>query len=152
MPMPVKFTDQARQACERAKDRARRSGYEYVGPEHLLLGLLDLLTNSEARAVSILRALGADPERLRTEVSLTVSPRLQRITATKIPQSREATAAIHYAIENYASFGTDAVGTDHLLLGILHDGGTAASKALRKWGLAEESLVSKIHEFSGSAA
>jgi ATP-dependent Clp protease ATP-binding subunit ClpC len=126
--MFVPFTDRAREVLELAHHEACRMGHEYVGTEHLLLGLL-----AEGRGVSAvaLRELGVDLDGARREVERIIQLGPDGPIKGKLPLSPRAKQAVEYAIEESRSFERDDVGTEHLLLGLLREHEGVAAQVLR---------------------
>lgn len=122
------FTPRARHALVLAKQEAERFNHDYIGTEHLLLGILAL---GEGIAVSALKATGINLDSLRLEVE-----RISGIGGeTKLEGEQPVTArlkkVLYLAMQEAQSMNYNYVGTEHLLLAILREGGSAAAKALR---------------------
>ena len=125
-----KFTEHARKALSSAQLEAQYFRHEYIGPEHLLLGIL---RGGEGVALRVLRNLGvrlgairpAVAERLRERGA--AAPKETGLTA-------EAKAVVAEAVEEARRFGHGYIGTEHLLLGLLACEGTIAHAALTELG------------------
>lgn len=135
-----RFTERARTAILRAREEAGRHGHTGVGTEHLLLGVL---RDGESVAVHVLARLGVSRERAISEIerhiAVTNGARLSDIALTL-----EAKHAIDLAHEEADRLGSDFVGTEHLLLGLLREGHGTAAYVLKKLGAqvhAAEQLV-----------
>ena len=105
-----------------ANQEARRFGHEYIGTEHVLLGLIK---EGSCAAANVLKKLDVDLDKVRTEVEKLMMRSEQNVVATgKLPQTPRAKKVIEYAIEESRYLKHDYVGTEHLLLGLLreHDG------------------------------
>lgn len=109
-----RFTDRAKQALVAATDEARALNHDYVGTEHLLLGLV----HGEGVAAKVLRNLGADPDRVRTAVEFVVGRR-EGPASADIALSPRARRAVELAAEESTALRHIHVGTEHLLLGLL---------------------------------
>jgi ATP-dependent Clp protease ATP-binding subunit ClpA len=128
--MHVQFTDQARQSIQRANEQAQRCGHEWVGTEHILLGLLD----QESVAVVVLTGAGVDQRKVRSDIERIVRTRAVCVSGT-LPQTPRAKKVLEYAIAEARSLRHHAVGTQHLLLGLLREGEGVAAHVLINLGL-----------------
>jgi len=111
-----KFTNRAKQVIKLAKKEAQRLNHNYLGTEHLLLGLLKL---GQGVAVNVLRNLGLDFETVRQEVERLVGygPEIQVYGDPAL--TGRVKKVFEYANEEASSLGHNYVGTEHLLLGLL---------------------------------
>ena len=118
--MYLRLTDQAQKAMLLADEEARRIHHEYVGTEHVLLGLL---RESAGLASKVLRNLGIELHDIREEVLNIVGfgPELQ--IEGVLPRTPRAKTALRYAMEETQNLHDSEVGTVHLLLGILREKG-----------------------------
>ena len=122
-----RLTTHARHVVVRAQEEARGLKHDYVGTEHLLLGLL---REEEGRAAKVLASLGVTFESARRQVVRIVgagekhSPAQMRFTT---PAKKSLELALHEAL----SLGHDYIGTEHLLLGLVSQGESVASEILR---------------------
>lgn len=119
-----RFTDRARRVMLLAKKEAERLQHEYIGTEHILLGLL---AEGAGAAAKVLQELGLDVKRVRLEV-LQASPGLPPGTSVigMRRQTEPAQRVIDHAIEEARQLNHNYVGTEHLLLGLLRDDHLAA--------------------------
>ena len=120
-----RFTEDARKALALANQEAQRYHHEYIGTEHILLGII-LVTHSVGAAV--LKKIGVDIRTLRLELEKVVQSGLQTITPEKLPQTLHIKMVMEYAVSEARALHHANVGTEHLLLGILRvpDGHAAA--------------------------
>jgi ATP-dependent Clp protease ATP-binding subunit ClpA len=120
-----------------ANQEAQRFNHEYVGTEHVLLGLI---REGDNAAVAVLKALGIDPRAVRLEVERIVQPGAggDRVIAGRLPQTPRVKKAIEYAIEEARALGHDKVGCGHLLLGLLREGEGVAGQVLTNLGATAE--------------
>src|SRR5580692_3376120 len=116
-----RFTDRARKVMHLANQEAQRFNHEYVGTEHMLLGLIK---EGSGVAANVLKNLEVDLRKIRNEVEKIVQAGPEMVTMGKLPQTPRAKKAIEYAIEEARNLNHNYVGTEHLLLGLLreHDG------------------------------
>lgn len=122
-----KFTNRAKQVIKLAKKEAQRLNHNYLGTEHLLLGLLKL---GQGVAVNVLRNLGLDYETLRQEVERLVGygPEIQVYGDPAL--TGRVKKVFEYANEEASSLGHNYVGTEHLLLGLLRQTDGVAAQVL----------------------
>jgi hypothetical protein len=134
--MYERFTDRARKLIQRANQEARRMGHEYIGTEHILLGLVK---EGSGVAAQVLKNLGIDPDKIRLEVAKIVLCGPDTVYGV-FPLTPRLKKVIEYAIDEARNFNHDYVGTEHILLGLLrvHDG--VAALALRNFGLSTEKV------------
>jgi uncharacterized protein (TIGR03067 family) len=135
--MYERFTDQARNVLQLANQEAQRFNHEYIGTEHLLLGLL---REGTGVAVKILKDLDIDLRKVRVEVAKIVQSGPDRVTMGKLPQTPRAKKVIEYAIEEARIFNHNYVDTEHLLLGLLRESDGVAGQVLRNLGLKLEDV------------
>ncbi len=119
--MHDKFTERVRKVIYLAREEAARLQHDYIGTEHLLLGVI---REVEGIAATVLNNLGLDLDRIRQEVENMVSASGGTMTIGEIPFTPRAKRVLELAVEEARSLGHNYVGTEHLLLGLLreHDG------------------------------
>lgn len=125
-----RFTDRARRVVALAQDEARGLKHNYVGTEHMLLGML---TEGEAVAFQALDALGITADQVRAAVIAKigfgeVSP------AGHIPFTPRTKKAMELALREALQLGHNYVGTEHLLLGLIREGEGVAAQVLVELG------------------
>jgi hypothetical protein len=129
------FTDQARKVMQLASQEAQRFNHEYIGTEHILLGLI---REESGVVASVLRNLDVDLREVRLEVEMFVQSGPNLLSFCKLPQTPRVKQVIQAAIEEAHSFNT-CVGTEHLLLGLIEQEGLAG-QALLNLGLTPEDV------------
>jgi ATP-dependent Clp protease ATP-binding subunit ClpA len=127
-----RFTDRARKAIQLANQEAQRLNHENIDSVHILLGLVKEGTGV---ACAVLRFLGADLPTLRAEIEKIVPPRSDTMLPGRLPQTPCARKCIADATEEARLLNHDYVGTEHLLLGLLHDAQDSAPQVLMKLGM-----------------
>src|SRR4051812_17535115 len=142
-----RFTDRARQTMALANHEAQRLGHEYIGTEHILLGLVKEGTGTAAR---VLRDLGVEPRRLREEVEKLFRSEPHAVRTGKLPITPVAKQALQYAVEEARALRHDYVGTEHLLLGVLRDHNVVAAVALNGLGLKMEAIREAVLRMIGA--
>jgi ATP-dependent Clp protease ATP-binding subunit ClpC len=132
-----------RGALIKAREEAHRRHHEYVGPEHLLLGLL---AEDDALVMDVLENLGAKSIEIRTALDHMVEDG-QPTTRGRIPDlpyTARARVVLDQAIAVAHEFGDGYVGTQHLLLGLVRERQGIAAQALASAGLTEPKLRREI--------
>jgi len=132
-----------RGALIKAREEAHSRNNEYVGPEHLLLGLLG---EEDALVMDVLDYLGASPLRIRSSVDrmAEVGQPTVRSRIPDLPYTARARVVLDQAISVAHEFGDGYVGTQHLLLGLIRERHGIAAQALALEGLTEASLRREI--------
>ena len=147
-PMFERFTDRARKVMALANQEAQRFNHEYIGTEHLLLGLA--LEGSGVGATAM-RNLGVDLSVLRTEVEKLVKSGPDMVAMGKLPQTPRAKRAIEYAVEEARALNHNYVGTEHILLGLLRESEGIAAQVLMNLGLRLEDVHREVLMLLGTA-
>jgi len=126
------FTPRARRVLALAQTEARRFSHKLVGAEHLLLGLIKI---GDSVATDVLRKLGIDLETLRVEVERQISSSGNQKVSGHIPYGPHAKQVFSLAEEERKKLDHIWLGPEHLFLGVLLAGDTAASRALTGLGV-----------------
>jgi len=130
-----RFTKHARHVLQLAQEEAQRLNHQDVGTEHLLLGLAKEKNGLAAR---VLREMGATSTKLVQAVEHLAPPRDSRLLSRRFGRpllTPRTKRVIELAVQEARQMGHPSIGTEHLLLGILRDGGGIAIDALRGLGL-----------------
>ncbi|CAN5176917.1 hypothetical protein BH24GEM2_BH24GEM2_18590 [soil metagenome] len=114
--MNYNFTDQVRKVLAMAREEAIRLNHNYVGTEHILLGLI---REDKGAAAAVLASLAVDLKQLREMVDDSARPGKPRFALGDLPYNSGAKKVLQFAMEEARNFGHDYVGTEHLLLGLL---------------------------------
>jgi ATP-dependent Clp protease ATP-binding subunit ClpC len=130
--MHNRFTERARKVMQLASQEAQRVNHEYVGTEHILLGLVK---EGFGLAAAVLKSLGVDLQKVRLEVEKIVPNGTEGIAAGTPPPTPRAKQMLEYSIEEARRLNHHYVGTEHLLLGILRDADAVAAQVLLNLGL-----------------
>ena len=142
-----RFTDRARKVMALANQEAQRFNHEYIGTEHILLGLVK--EGSGVRA-NVLKNLGVDLRKVRLEVEKLVKSGPEMVTMGKLPQTPRAKRVIEYAIEEARNLNHNYVGTEHLLLGLLREQDGVAAQVLMNLGLRLEDVREEVLNLLGA--
>ncbi len=143
-----RFTERARKVIILAKEEARRFNHDYIGTEHILLGLI---REGEGVAAAVLLKMGVSLENIRMEIEKLVQPGPTTQIIGDIPFTPRAKKALELAAEEARSLGHNYIGTEHLLLGLIREGEGVASQVLLNLGLDLNRVRNEVMELLGSA-
>jgi ATP-dependent Clp protease ATP-binding subunit ClpC len=144
--MYERFTDRARKVMQLANQEAQRFNHEYIGTEHILLGLVKEGTGV---AANVLKNLDIDLRKIRLEVEKIVQAGPDMVTMGKLPQTPRAKKVIEYSIEEARNLNHNYVGTEHLLLGLLREQEGVAAQVLMNLGLKLEDVREEVLNLLG---
>jgi len=144
-----RFTERARKVIILAREEAIRLGHNFVGTEHLLLGLV---REGDGLAMAILKKLSVNISTLKGEVEKVVSVGTQVSPAGEVPFTPQAKKVLEYAISEARSMGHNYIGTEHLLLGLVREGEGIASLVLRDVGVTVAAAKAQAQELLGEQA
>ena len=144
--MYERFTDRARKVMQLANQEAQRFNHEYVGTEHVLLGLVK---EGSGVAANVLKNLDVDLRKIRVEVEKIVQSGPDMVTMGKLPQTPRAKKVIEYAIEEARNLNHNYVGTEHLLLGLLREQEGVAAQVLMNLNLKLEEVREEVLNLLG---
>jgi ATP-dependent Clp protease ATP-binding subunit ClpC len=142
-----RFTERARKVIVLAKEEARRFNHDYIGTEHILLGLI---REGEGVAAAVLQKLGLNLENIRLEIEKLVQPGPATQILGDIPFTPRAKKALELAAEEARSLGHNYIGTEHILLGLIREGEGVASQVLLNLGLDLETVRNEVMSILGS--
>jgi ATP-dependent Clp protease ATP-binding subunit ClpC len=127
------FTERARKVLGLARQEAQKFNHEYIGTEHILLGLI---LEGSGVAATVLRNMEVDLRKIRLEIEKLVQQGPQVMTApSKLPFTPRAKRVIDLAKEEAATLNHEHVGTEHLLLGLLRENEGIAAQVLMNLGV-----------------
>jgi ATP-dependent Clp protease ATP-binding subunit ClpC len=142
-----RFTDRARKVMALANQEAQRFNHEYIGTEHILLGLVK---EGNGVGANVLRNLDVDVKKLRLEIEKLVKSGPDMVSMGKLPQTPRAKKVIEYAIEEARSLNHNYVGTEHILLGLLRETEGIAAQVLMNLGLKLEDVRQEVLNLLGA--
>ncbi len=142
-----RFTDRARKVMALANQEAQRFNHEYIGTEHILLGLVK---EGSGVGANVLKNLGVDLRKVRIEVEKLVKSGPEMVTMGKLPQTPRAKRVIEYAIEEARNLNHNYVGTEHLLLGLLREQDGVAAQVLMNLGLKLDDVREEVLNLLGA--
>jgi len=146
--MYERFTDRARKVMQLANQEAQRFNHEYIGTEHILLGLVK---EGSGVAANVLKNLDIDLRKIRLEVEKIVQtgPGGEQVVMGKLPHTPRAKKVIEYSIEEARNLNHNYVGTEHLLLGLLREQEGVAAQVLMNLGLKLEDVREEVLNLLG---
>ena len=144
--MYERFTDRARKVMQLANQEAQRFNHEYIGTEHILLGLIK---EGSGVAANVLKNLDIDLRKIRLEVEKLVQSGPDMVTMGKLPQTPRAKKVIEYSMEEARNLNHNYVGTEHILLGLLREQEGVAAQVLMNLGLKLEDVREEVLNLLG---
>jgi ATP-dependent Clp protease ATP-binding subunit ClpC len=132
-----RFTGRAKQVVVLAQDEARALGHNYIGTEHLLLGLL---REEEGLAARVLGSLDITIEEVRAQVKRLVGQGDEEIVTGQIPFTPRAKKVLELALREALSLGHNYIGTEHVLLGVVRENKGVAARILGELGADAETI------------
>jgi ATP-dependent Clp protease ATP-binding subunit ClpC len=135
------FTPRAQQVLSLAKKEALHFGHDYVGTEHLLLGLIKL---GQGVAVAVLQSMNLDLETVRLEVEKRTQPSAGTMQDGEIPPTPRAKKVLQLAAQEARSLNYNYIGTEHILLGLLREGEGAAAQILRSLDVDADAVRNEV--------
>ncbi|MEX0713301.1 MAG: ATP-dependent Clp protease ATP-binding subunit [Pirellulales bacterium] len=144
--MYERFTDRARKVMQLANQEAQRFNHEYIGTEHVLLGLIK---EGSGVAANVLKNLDVDLRKIRHEVEKLVQSGPDMVTMGKLPQTPRAKKVIEYSMEEARNLNHNYVGTEHILLGLLREQEGVAAQVLMNLGLKLEEVREEVLNLLG---
>ncbi len=131
-----RFTERAKKVINPlAKEESRRLNHNFIGTEHLLLGLI---REGGGVAVAVLESLGVDLESVRIEVENQTTPSSDTLTIGDPQFTPSAKKVLELAAEESQKLGHNYIGTEHLLLGLIQEGEGVAARSLENLGITYE--------------
>ena len=142
-----RFTERARKVILLAKEEAKRFNHDYIGTEHILLGLI---REGEGVAAVVLQKMGLNLQQIRMEIEKIVKPGPPMVVSGDIPFTPTAKKVIELSSEEARALGHNYIGTEHILLGLIREGEGVASQVLVNLGLDLNKVREEIAELLGS--
>ncbi len=142
-----RFTDRAKKVMNLARQEAQRFNHEYLGTEHILLGLVQ---EGSGVAANVLRNMQVDLAKIRTEVEKLVKTGPSMVTMGQLPFTPRAKKVLELSMEEAGNLGHNYIGTEHLLLGLIKENEGIAAKVLTNLGVKLEDVREEVLEFLGA--
>ncbi|MBR4591966.1 MAG: ATP-dependent Clp protease ATP-binding subunit [Elusimicrobiaceae bacterium] len=146
--MVKRFTENAQKIILIAQEEAKRLNHDYVGTEHILLGLSAI---DGTVSHKVLSGLGVTFRKVRQEIEKMVGVGDTIMLLGEIPFTPRAKAVLEYSVEESQILGTDHIGTEHVLLGLVREEEGMASKILENLGLTLDMVRDGVLDFLGNA-
>ncbi|HUV30645.1 MAG TPA: ATP-dependent Clp protease ATP-binding subunit [Acidobacteriota bacterium] len=140
------FTEAARKAIEYARDEASRLRHDYIGTEHLLLGLIRL---GEGHAVEIIANLGLDIEDLKASIEEVVQPSGGTMTMGQLPLTARAKKTLEVSGQEARALKSKDIDTEHLLLALLKDEEGVAAQVLSTYEIDYKEAYEELKNIQG---
>jgi ATP-dependent Clp protease ATP-binding subunit ClpA len=140
-----RFTDRARRVVVLAQEEARMLNHNYIGTEHILLGLIH---EGEGVAAKAMESLGISLEAVRQQVEEIIGQG-QQAPSGHIPFTPRAKKVLELSLREALQLGHNYIGTEHILLGLIHEGEGVAAKSLESLGISLEGVRSQVEEIIG---
>ncbi len=142
-----RFTDRARKVMGLARQEAQRLNHEYIGTEHILLGLVQ---EEHSVAANVLRQMKIDIKKVRSEVEKLVQSGTAPVNMGQLPFTPRAKRILQLSFEEATELGHNYVGTEHLLLGLLRERDGVAAMVLVNLGLKLEDVRKAVLDLLGA--
>ncbi len=142
-----RFTDRARKVMGLARQEAQRFNHDYIGTEHILLGLIQ---EGSGVAADVLKNLDVDPKKIRQEIEKLVSHGTTMVTMGQLPFTPRAKKVLELALEEASNLGHNYIGTEHLLLGLIREQEGIAAQVLQNLNVRLEDVREEVLELLGA--
>ena len=142
-----RFTDRARKVMGLARQEAQRFNHDYIGTEHILLGLIQ---EGNGVAADVLKSLDVDLKKIRQDVEKLVSHGTMMVTLGQLPFTPRGKKVLELALEEARSLGHNYIGTEHLLLGLIREQAGIAAKVLKNLNVSLGDVREEVVELLGA--
>lgn len=139
--MDGNFSARVHDVIRLSREEALRLGHDYIGTEHILLGII---REAEGIAVKILRNLGVDLYKLKKEIEDQVRSAGGTLTIGNIPFTKQAEKVLKYSYIEAKFYKSDIIGTEHLLLSLLRDDDNLAAQILKKFNITYDTIRNEL--------
>jgi ATP-dependent Clp protease ATP-binding subunit ClpC len=136
-----RFTERAKQVVVLAQDEARALSHNYIGTEHILLGLL---REEEGLAARVLESLDITVEEVRAQVARIIGPGDEPIVSGQIPFTPRAKKVLELSLREALSLKHNYIGTEHILLGLVRENEGVAARILLDFDADAEKIRNEI--------
>ncbi len=142
-----RFTERARKVMSLARQEAQRFNHDYIGTEHILLGLVQ---EGSGVAAQVLKNLDVELRKIRIEVEKIVKNGTNMVTMGQLPFTPRAKKVLELALEEAQNLGHNYIGTEHLLLGLIRENEGIAAQVLLNLGTKLEEVREEVLELLGA--
>jgi ATP-dependent Clp protease ATP-binding subunit ClpC len=140
------FTERALKVMQLANQESRRFNHQYIGTEHILLGLVKEGSGVGSR---VLRKLNLNPRKIRVKVERVFQTGPEMVTMRKQPLTPRAKKVIEYAMDEARNLGQNYIGTEHLLLGLMREQEGVAAHVLMQLGMKLKDVRDAVRKWHG---
>ncbi len=144
-----RFTERARKVMTLARQEAQKLNNDYIGTEHILLGLVQ---EGSGVAAQVLKNLDVDLRKVRAEVERLVEQGTSPVSGSQLPFTPRAKRVLELALEEAQTLGHNYIGTEHLLLGLIRESDGPAAHVLQNLGVKPEDVREEVVELLGADA
>jgi len=142
--MEGNFSNRVQDVIRLSREEALRLGHDYIGTEHLLLGII---REGEGIAVKILRNLGVDLYKLKKSVEDTVRTSGGTLTIGNIPLTKQAEKVLKITYLEAKLYKSDVIGTEHLLLSLLRDDDNIAAQIMHQYNVHYDVVRNELDQY-----
>ncbi|MCE9634692.1 MAG: ATP-dependent Clp protease ATP-binding subunit [Planctomycetes bacterium] len=142
-----RFTERARKVMTLARQEAQRFNHDYIGTEHILLGLVQ---EGSGVAAQVMKNLSVDMKKIRLEVEKIVKNGTNMVTMGQLPFTPRAKKVLELALEEAQNLGHSYIGTEHLLLGLIRENEGIAAQVILNLGTTLEEVREQVLELLGA--
>ncbi|MEM6263758.1 MAG: ATP-dependent Clp protease ATP-binding subunit [Bacteroidota bacterium] len=139
--MESNFSDRVKDVISYSREEAIRLGHDYIGPEHLLLGLI---REGEGLAIKILADLDVDLSQLKRSIENAIKGTVTTINLTNLPLTRQAEKVLKITRLEAKLLKSGVIGTEHLLLSILREENNVAAQILSRFGIGYDTIRGEL--------
>jgi ATP-dependent Clp protease ATP-binding subunit ClpC len=143
-----RFTDRAKKVMSFARQEAMKFNHEYIGTEHILLGLVQ---EGSGVAANVLKNMTIDLDKIRHEVEKIVKTGPSMVTMGQLPFTPRAKKVLELSLEEASQLSHNYIGTEHLLLGLIRENEGIAAQVLMNLGIKLEEVREEVLEFLGAS-
>ena len=143
-----RFTDRAKKVMSFARQEAQKFNHEYIGTEHILLGLVQ---EGSGVAANVLKNMDIDLEKIRHEVEKIVKTGPSMVTMGQLPFTPRAKKVLELSMEEASALSHNYIGTEHLLLGLIKENEGIAAQVLMNLNVKLEEVREEVLEFLGAS-
>ena len=142
-----RFTDRARKVMALARKEAQRFNHDFIGTEHILLGLIQ---EGSGVAANVLKNLDVEPNKIRGEIEKHVQTGPAMVSMGQLPFTPRAKKVLELSQEEANELGHNYIGTEHLLLGLIREQDGVAAQVLLELGVKLDEVKSEVLELLGA--
>jgi ATP-dependent Clp protease ATP-binding subunit ClpA len=142
-----RFTDRAKKVMNLARQKAQRFNHEYLGTEHVLLGLVQ---EGSGVAANVLKNMGNDLTKIRMEVEKIMKTGPSMVTMGQLPFTPRTKKVLELSMEEAGNLDHNDIGTEHLLLGLIKENEGIAAQVLLNLGIKLQDVRDEVLKFLGA--